>query len=150
MTYAGRPSSITDENVEHVREIVRVDRRITQDAIASELGILHGSVHSTLHDDLNFHRVCLPMVLRMLSHEQEEMRVNMPRDLIDMTDEDDSFLKKIVIGNETWCFLNNKNVSSGWKAKTLLPRKENLCLDKNREKMRRRTEGTLKMDSGVF
>ncbi|GBM16164.1 hypothetical protein AVEN_126435-1 [Araneus ventricosus] len=35
---SGRPSSSTaDENVERVREIVRADRRITLDAIVSEL-----------------------------------------------------------------------------------------------------------------
>ena len=52
-----RPSSSTaDENVERVREIVRADRRITVDSIASELGISHGSVHSILHDDLNIQK----------------------------------------------------------------------------------------------
>ncbi|GBM16163.1 hypothetical protein AVEN_126434-1 [Araneus ventricosus] len=66
------------------------------------------------------------MVPKMLSPEQKEERVNMCRDLIGMADEDDSFLKKIVTGDETWCFLydpQTKRQSSEWKAKTS-PRKE--------------------------
>ncbi|GFR15969.1 uncharacterized protein TNCT_646411 [Trichonephila clavata] len=60
------------------------------------------------------------MVPKMLSPEQKEIRVNMSRDLIDMTDEDDSSLKKIVACDGTWCFLSNpqtKRQSSKWKAK---------------------------------
>ncbi|GBL97763.1 hypothetical protein AVEN_1278-1 [Araneus ventricosus] len=115
---------------------MRADRRITIDAIASELGILW-SVHSILHDDLNMHHICLHMVPKMLSPEQKEARVNMCRDSIDMADEDDSFLKKIVTGDETWCFLydpQTKRQSSEWKAKTSL-RKEKFRLDKNRGKV---------------
>lgn len=49
--WAGRPfSSNAYENVERVREILREDRRITIDGIASELGISHGSVPSIFHD----------------------------------------------------------------------------------------------------
>ncbi|GFX18525.1 hypothetical protein TNCV_3370981 [Trichonephila clavipes] len=53
------------------------------------------------------------------------------RDLIDMGNEDE---KKIVTGDETWCFLNDpqtKRKSRDWKAKTSL-RKEKLRLDKIR------------------
>ncbi|GBN90805.1 hypothetical protein AVEN_115969-1 [Araneus ventricosus] len=38
---------------------------------ASKIGISHGSVHSSLHDDLNMHRICLHMVPKMLSPEQK-------------------------------------------------------------------------------
>ncbi|GFW64319.1 mariner Mos1 transposase [Trichonephila clavipes] len=75
----------------------------------------------------------------MLSPKQKEMEVYIFRDLIVMADKDDSFLKKIAIGNETWCFLNNpqpKRQSSAWKANTS-PRKEKLRLDKSRWKIRR-------------
>ncbi|GFX71249.1 hypothetical protein TNCV_3410191 [Trichonephila clavipes] len=65
----------------------------------------------------------------MLLPERKEMRVNTSRDLIDMVNEDDNFLKKILTGIETGCFLNNpqtKRQSSEWKGGTLLgqrPRK---------------------------
>ena len=51
------------------------------------------------------HYVCLHVLPKMLSPEQKEMRVNMYRDMIDMADEDDSLLKKILTDDETWCFL---------------------------------------------
>ncbi|GFS63820.1 hypothetical protein TNIN_242621 [Trichonephila inaurata madagascariensis] len=57
---AGRLSfSTTDEIVERVREMVRVDRRTTIDAISSELGISHGSIHSILRDDLKMKDIVL-------------------------------------------------------------------------------------------
>ncbi|GFW62843.1 hypothetical protein TNCV_4451921 [Trichonephila clavipes] len=62
-----------------------------------------------------------------------------------MVYEDDSFLQKIVTGDETWCFLNNlqtKRLSSEWKAK-ILP-KEKLRLDKSRGKCDEATEEPLK------
>ena len=65
-----------------------MDKKITINAIASELGISHESVHSIFYDDLNMHCVCLHMVWKMLSLEQKEVRVNMFRYLIDMTDEE--------------------------------------------------------------
>ena len=56
---------------------------MTNDAIASELGVSHESVYEILHDDLNMYRVC----------------INTCRDAIEITDADDRFLKKIVIGD---------------------------------------------------
>ncbi|GBM56255.1 hypothetical protein AVEN_101536-1 [Araneus ventricosus] len=53
------------------KSCVRTDE-LTIDAIASELGISHGGVHSILHDDLKMHRICLHMVPKMLSPEQKE------------------------------------------------------------------------------
>ncbi|GFV40861.1 putative transposable element [Trichonephila clavipes] len=46
------------------------------------------------------------MILKLLSPEQQEMRGNMSRDLVNMADEEDSFLKKIVTSDEEWCILN--------------------------------------------
>ncbi|GFR01391.1 uncharacterized protein TNCT_596231 [Trichonephila clavata] len=77
------------------------DRRITIDAITSELGISQGRGHSILHEDLNMHRVCMHMVPKMLSPEQRKTSVNMSNDLIDMTDKNDDFLKKIGTSDET-------------------------------------------------
>ncbi|GFV37324.1 hypothetical protein TNCV_2700111 [Trichonephila clavipes] len=96
---------VQDENVERVREIVSV----VIDAITSELGISYGSI---LHDDLKINNnVFLRIVSKMLSPEEKEMKVNMSRDLIDMT-EKDIFSKKIMIGDETWGFLNNPHTQN--------------------------------------
>ncbi|GFV53099.1 hypothetical protein TNCV_2893311 [Trichonephila clavipes] len=64
--------------------------------------------------------------------------MSMARELIDMADENDSFLKKIVTGDETSCFLNNpytKRHSSKWTTERP-PRKENFHLNKRRGEKR--------------
>ncbi|GFV23759.1 HTH_48 domain-containing protein [Trichonephila clavipes] len=112
-------SSTTNENVEHFREIVCVDRRIIIDVFASQLGISHDSILSILHDD-KIVFVCL-WLQKNLSPEQNEMRVNMSSDLIDMLIQLTAFCRKILTSDETWCFLNNpqtKSQSSEWKGKT--------------------------------
>ncbi|GBM63488.1 hypothetical protein AVEN_205836-1 [Araneus ventricosus] len=53
------------------KSCVRTDE-LTIDAIASELGISHGSVHSILHGDLSMHYICLHMVPKMLPPEEKE------------------------------------------------------------------------------
>ncbi|GFU10589.1 hypothetical protein TNCV_1772691 [Trichonephila clavipes] len=74
-----------------------------------------------------------------IEHERVKKSEIMSRDLNDRADEDDSYSKKIVTGDETWCCPKNpqtKRESSEWKAKALL-RKEELRLDKRGWKMRR-------------
>jgi hypothetical protein len=66
---SGRPSmSINEESVQHVREIVRNDRKKIVDQTASEFGISVGSCHSILHV-LNMCSICLRSVPRMLMPE---------------------------------------------------------------------------------
>ncbi|VEN44570.1 unnamed protein product [Callosobruchus maculatus] len=55
---AGRPStSTTDENIDKVKKIVLVNRRITVTEIAEDLNISIGSCHSILTNDLGMSRV---------------------------------------------------------------------------------------------
>jgi hypothetical protein len=41
-------SSLTDENICAVRDVIEGDRRLTVDEIASEVGISHGSAHAII------------------------------------------------------------------------------------------------------
>lgn len=103
---SGRPStSMTDTNIERVRQVVRANRRLSIDEIATKVNLSHGSVHTILHDHLNMHRICLRMVPKMLTDDHKEMRMTAAGEFIDMADRDPDFLKKIVTGDETWCFL---------------------------------------------
>ncbi|GFY55922.1 hypothetical protein TNIN_297111 [Trichonephila inaurata madagascariensis] len=100
--------STTDENVERVREIMCADRQLITGVVTSDLGISHGSIHS-IHDHLKMKNVvfdCTWLSFKLLP-EQKEMKVNMSRDLIDMVDADDSFLKRISSVDEAWFFLNH-------------------------------------------
>jgi transposase len=48
---AGRPSmSTTDNNIERVRDMVLLDRRLTIDEVANHLQISHGSAYDIIHN----------------------------------------------------------------------------------------------------
>ncbi len=50
---SGRPTTAaTNENVEWVQQVVRANRRIWIDEIASEVNLSYSSVHTILHDHL--------------------------------------------------------------------------------------------------
>jgi hypothetical protein len=56
---AGRPSTATtDDNIERVRDVVLLDRRLTIDKVANRLQIRHGSAYEIIHNRLGFHKVC--------------------------------------------------------------------------------------------
>lgn len=135
---SGRPSTATnDEKIEQVRQVVRANRRISIDDIASEVDLSHGSVHTILHDHLEMHRICLRVVPKMLTPDHKEQRMTAAGELINAADADTDFLKKIVTGDETWCFLydpQTKRQSSEWKSKTS-PRREKFRLDKSKGKV---------------
>ena len=56
---SGRPVEIaTDASVQRVEEMIRGDRRVTIDSVASAIGCSHGSAYSIMHDRLKFKKVC--------------------------------------------------------------------------------------------
>jgi transposase len=51
----GRPVEIaTEETVRRVEELIRADRRITIDSVATALGCSHGLAYSIMHDVRSF------------------------------------------------------------------------------------------------
>ena len=55
---SGQPStSTTDEKLEETRFIILIDRRVTIEEIALQLGISQGTAYSILHDILGFQKV---------------------------------------------------------------------------------------------
>jgi transposase len=55
----GRPVEIaTEGNVQQAEELIRADRRITIDSVATALGCSHGLSCSMMHDRLKFRKVC--------------------------------------------------------------------------------------------
>ena len=51
-------TSITNENIDSVRNLLAEDRHLTVDEIAETLSISHGSAHSILRDSLNMTHLC--------------------------------------------------------------------------------------------
>jgi transposase len=53
----GRPLEIaTEATVQRVEELIRADRRVTIDSIATALGCSQGSAYSIMHDRLKFRK----------------------------------------------------------------------------------------------
>jgi hypothetical protein len=72
LSHERRPAtSVNDENIEKVKEIVLENRRVTEREIASELGISNGSAHTIIHDVLGMRRVCARLVPKLLNFLQK-------------------------------------------------------------------------------
>ena len=80
------------------------DRRVTLRIMAEELGISKGTVHTIVREDLGKRKICSQFVPHKLTDEQKAKRMEMSGDFITMCDQDPSFLRTIVIGDETWCY----------------------------------------------
>lgn len=134
----GRPAkSRSNENIAVIRDIIRKDRRQCVQVVAQQAGISVGSCHAILTEDLGMHRVCQHIVPRMLTADQAQQRQEVCGDLISSADKDPHFLKKIVTGDETWCFLydpQHKRQSSEWKSLTS-PRTKKFKVDRSKGKV---------------
>ena len=65
---ARRPSlAITEENIEHARDMVPLDRRVTIDEVAHVLQISYGSAYKLMHNKLGFHKICARWVPKQLT-----------------------------------------------------------------------------------
>lgn len=85
-------------------EVVGSDSRKSVDQIASEDGISVWNCHSILHELLNMRRVCNISP----TSEKEGTKTSIFGDLIDMADKDNKFPNNINWGDETWCFLYDR------------------------------------------
>ena len=80
---SGRPTtSRTNENVEHVREKVCSDCRLTVRMIADELSMNSERVWRIITEDLGMRKVCVKMVPRLLNDGQKENRVQVCQDIL--------------------------------------------------------------------
>ena len=67
--------------------------------------------------DLKKRKLCARFVPHALREDQMDDRVVACRDLLDMIDNDDNILDKIITGDESWCFAydpETKRQSSEW------------------------------------
>jgi hypothetical protein len=55
--------------VQRMQELIRADRRITVDSVATALRWSHGLVHSIMHDRLKFRKVCARWVPKELKEQ---------------------------------------------------------------------------------
>jgi [histone H3]-lysine36 N-dimethyltransferase SETMAR len=134
---SGRPrTSITDSNVEKVKEVIRKDRRLGVRAIAELTHINRESVRRILVEELDMKKVCAKMVPRLLTPEQKECRMNISADILESIERDPNFLERVVTCDETWIFQydpETKRQSMHWKSKNS-PRMKKARMSKSRFK----------------
>jgi len=99
---AGRPSTSTIYNIERVRDMVLLDRRLIIDEVANLLQIIHGSAYEIIHNSLGFHKVCARLFPKQLTMLHKQTRLDICQQNVDRYDkEGDVFLDRIITGDET-------------------------------------------------
>ena len=116
----GQPStSTTDEKLEEARAIILIDKRVTKEEIALQVGISQGTAYSLVHDILGFHKVAARWVPRHLTEEQKHNGQHICSSLLERYNrEGDSFLNRIITADETWVHhyeSETKQQSMQWK-----------------------------------
>jgi hypothetical protein len=98
---SGRPSTSRNANViENVRSLILEDRCFTVREIADEVRISTGSAHSILTEDLHMCRVVAKFVHKLLSQEQQQLCLEVARDMLEWANGDPEFLKTMISGDE--------------------------------------------------
>jgi transposase len=134
---SGRPStSRTPDTKERVRQMLTQDRRVSLRLLSEELGISKSTVHTIVREDLGKRKVCSLFVPHTLTDEQKAKRMETSGDFITMCDQNPSFLRSIVTGDETWCYQydpQSKRQSMEWRSPSS-PRPKNSRLLKSKIK----------------
>ncbi|XP_014791345.1 uncharacterized protein LOC106884458 [Octopus bimaculoides] len=88
------------------REEMRDDEkcRKERDVRTSELVDEMAAVHRTIHEDVNMYKICLKFILRVLSDEQKERRVNESREMVELFTFIQSVLESMVTCDESWIY----------------------------------------------
>ena len=92
----GQQQAELNENVEHVREKVRSDRRLTVRMIADELSMNSERVWRIIIEDLGMRKVCAKMVPRLLNDGQKENRVQVCQDILKQLEITPDLLSRVV------------------------------------------------------
>ena len=72
---SGRPTSITSQKVQEIKELLDKDRHITVREVSQRVDCSVGTVHTIIHDNLNMRRLCARWIPKMLSECQKTQRV---------------------------------------------------------------------------
>ena len=109
----------TPEAVQAVEDLIKSDRRVTLDEIATKLDISHGTVYAIVREKLHFSKVSCRWVPKMLTDDHKMQRLMASRaSLRRYRKEGDAFLSRIVTTDETWVFHyepESKRRSMEWK-----------------------------------
>ena len=104
MPRSGRPcTAVTPQNEECLDQLICANRRITTRELCMEPNIGCNALEAMVAM-LEYGKVCARWVPRMLTQEHKEHRMQVCQDLLNQYEaEGDSFLDRIITGDETWC-----------------------------------------------
>ncbi|KAJ4431763.1 hypothetical protein ANN_20368 [Periplaneta americana] len=105
MPRPGCPSAgRSDENTAKIKHAIDEDRRKTIDEVSEQTNLSWSKVQRILTEDLHMRRVSAKFVPCLLTDDQRENRVRVCRDLKSEVQNDPNFLKRILTGDESWCY----------------------------------------------
>jgi len=117
---SGHPStSKTDANVKKAGEVVLQNLRLSIRAVAELINIDKETVWQILHNNFNMIKVCSKKVLRLLTPEQKEIRMNICADIFQNIENDPNFLENVVTCDESRFFQHDpesKRQPMHWKS----------------------------------
>ena len=118
----GRPTtSKNNEKIDFVRNLVKEDRRLTVYQIVETVGILVGSDHSILHDDLCLSKLSAQWVPKALRPNQLNFRSELSMVILIKIEADEGcFFDRIITGDETWVYQYDPKTKQ--QSKQWLPR----------------------------
>ena len=103
--HPGLPNtSKTDVNIEKVSEIVQQNRRLSIRAVAELINTDKKTVWQILCNNFNMKKVCSKMMLRLLTPEQKEIRMNIRGNILQNIENDPNFLENVITCDESWFF----------------------------------------------
>ena len=136
-TSGGRPTECrNDNNVLAISQLLLQNRHLSLRMLADEVNIGKDTVKKIVVEDSRKPEICSRFVPHSLTPENKDRRIAACRDLIATADSDPGFFKKIVNGDETWCFAykpTTKRQSAAWVGETW-PQPKKLRFQKSRVK----------------
>ena len=99
-----RVAGLQSVAVEKISQLLLQNRHLSPKMLADEVNIGKDTVKKIVVEDLQKRKICSRFVPHSLTPEQKYRRIAACRDLIATADSDPDFFKKIVTGDETWCF----------------------------------------------
>ena len=112
-------TSRTDSNIDRVKQLLRVDRRLTVRMISEELFIGRDIVWKILTENLEMRKLCAKMVSKILSEYQKQQKFIVFQGITERLEAKPDFLNSVIIGDKTWVFQydpETKKQSRKWKS----------------------------------
>ncbi|UYV74794.1 hypothetical protein LAZ67_12001008 [Cordylochernes scorpioides] len=103
--HAERPRSLRcEENKLKIKELIKSNRIISIKDLSSETGLSIGLCHQIVTKDLDMIRTSSEFALRILTEEQKEVRMDVCKNMVEMTRTYPEWMQKIITGDETWVY----------------------------------------------